>query len=86
MPKIAELYKEKIALIVTDTIKNYVASDRNPEDKLFKEWLEQKAIYYANRITNTIVSMKPSEKAQAVGYIAIEIYKIKERDYDTRTT
>jgi hypothetical protein len=86
MPKIAEVYKNKISLIVIDTIKNYVASDRDPEDKLFKEWLDQKAIYYANRITNTVVSMKPSEKAQAVGYIAIEIYKIKERDYDTRTT
>jgi hypothetical protein len=86
MPKIAEVYKNKISLLVVDTIKNYVASDRNPEDKLFKEWLDQKAIYYANRITNKIVSMKPNEKAQAVGYIAIEILRIKERDYDTRTT
>jgi hypothetical protein len=84
MPKIGNRYKNVISLIVEDTINNYIMSDRNPEEKGFREWLAIRKTYYNNRITNEVVSRKPIEKAQAVGYVAIEIYKIMERDYDNK--
>ncbi len=86
MGNIGNRYKNTISLIVEDTINNYIISDRNPEEKGFREWLSTRKMYYNNRITNEVIKRKPIEKAQAVGYIAVEIYKIMERDYESTRT
>lgn len=86
MPKLNEIYKNKIHLIVVDTINNYVnATHINPDENQFRRWLDSKQVYYTNRITNRLVSKwKPNDKAQAVGYVAMEIDEIRERDYECK--
>ncbi len=82
MPKIANQYKNKISVITMDALNNFINSEENPEEKGFKDWLKPKKLYYLHRIVNEVIKRKPIEKVQALGWIAIEVYKIKERDYD----
>lgn len=86
MPKLSEIYKNKIHLIVVDTINNYVNSTHiNPDENQFRGWLNNKKLYYSNRITNKLVSKwKPKDVTQAKGYIAMEIDEIKGRDYESK--
>jgi len=82
MPKIGNTYKNIISVMVLDALNNYISSENNPEENDFRRWLKGKKLYYLNRITNEVIKRKPIEKVQAMGYVAIEVYKIKERDYD----
>ncbi len=82
MPKIGNTYKNIVSVMVLDALNNYINSENNPEENDFRRWLKGKKLYYLNRITNEVIKRKPIEKVQAMGYVAIEVYKIKERDYD----
>jgi hypothetical protein len=88
MGKLGDIYKNKISIIVAEAMQTYINSEHlNPDENSFRRWLNTKKGYYQNRITNEIIAKyKPVNKAQAVGYIGIEIYKIMERDYESRTT
>jgi hypothetical protein len=75
-------YKNVISVLALDALNNYINSENNPEENDFRRWLKPKKLYYLNRITASVLKKKPMEKTQAIGYIAIEIYKIMEKDYD----
>jgi hypothetical protein len=75
-------YKNTLSVITLDALNNYINSENNPEENEFREWLKPKKFYYLNRITARLLEQKPIEKTQAVGYIAVEIYKIMEKDYE----
>jgi hypothetical protein len=80
---IGNTYKNVISVITLDALNNYINSEKNPEENEFRKWLKPKKFYYLNRITARLLEQKPIEKTQAVGYIAVEIYKIMERDYES---
>lgn len=82
MPKIGNTYKNIISVMVLDALNTYINSENNPEENDFRRWLKGKKLYYLNRITNEVIKRKPIEKVQAMGYVAIEVYKIMERDYE----
>jgi hypothetical protein len=75
-------YKNTLSVITLDALNNYINSENNPEENEFRRWLKPKKLYYLNRITATVLEKKPIERTQAVGYIAVEIYKIMETDYE----
>lgn len=78
----ANTYKNTLSVITLDALNNYINSEKNPEENEFRRWLKPKKFYYLNRITAKLLEQKPIETTQAVGYIAVEIYKIMERDYE----
>ena len=86
MPKIASRYKNKISAITMDALNNFINSKENPEEEGFKDWLKGKKLYYLNRIVNEVVKRNPITNLQAMGYVAIEVYKIMERDYEQNRT
>lgn len=86
MPKIASSYKNKVSVIVLDSLNNYINSENNPEENEFRRWLKPKKLYYLSRIVNEVVKKKCITNIQVQTYAAIEVYKIMERDYEPTTT
>lgn len=81
MGRMGKNYQNRIALVVQDGLNSYLSSDKNPEENEFRKWLENKKLYYQNRIVNAVVKKKPANNTLALAYTTIEVYKIMEEQY-----
>ncbi len=68
-------YKNAVSIIVDDALLNYITGGLANEVD-FRMWLSERRFYYKNRIVNTIVPLKLTEKLNIISVVQEEVDKI----------